>query len=628
MTHPVASTFRGLGTVTIAGLLWLGAADGARAAGAGPGGMDLLHVPISWCPVIGSPAQATPNIAGDTATDDILWRRHERPTDNIYINTAGITFRSAINNAWTVLDFPQIADPNTALATPGDMRGEDVNAFGAEFNAMINACDAAYAAPPLNRANIGITSVNAGLFHDAAGNYVTIVGWGGCSQPMGGHTVCGAPYDGRIAVVDNRYLHPGSPDRTWPGTTTQFTLTDPLDVLVGHELGHALGLDHISNTNLLMNPGLFDNTGDGQIDNIAFAAGQVAVARGSSQLVQGLEVDPPMQVDPGDFVADRLMDGEDKGEHPLWRDLASVKVTLDKNVNRLFISNKLNGIHEGRKAEPTVHWIVLDTEADAGAGREEIGRLGLRNRTIDGAEVVIRVEVRFPEAEATAWVWNGERLEETPRIFAEIQTLVMHPLFAPVKGMQPPDVGDARIYDTVVASLPAKVAGVRLGEPLRVDVLVVAGQGEVFDRLSEDRDDRRVVLENPDFPHCFALDAAKPGGAAPVEVEGLLPEAPFHALVGPDLVATGTTDNRGHALFDLPIPEGTRDGLHLVTVGVDDTALTADCAVQVGDRRRDDRDKHHPKKKKHDPRIDLLRRHQELLKDSLDALMELKPKKH
>ena len=27
----------------------------AYAIGAGPGGQDLLHVPISWCPVIGSP---------------------------------------------------------------------------------------------------------------------------------------------------------------------------------------------------------------------------------------------------------------------------------------------------------------------------------------------------------------------------------------------------------------------------------------------------------------------------------------------------------------------------------------------------------------------------------------------
>src|SRR4051812_32206458 len=103
-------------------------ASAAHAAGAGPGGQDLLHVPISWCPVRGSPAEASPNLGGDTETDAILWRRHERPTDNIYINTAGITFRSAINNAWATLDFPRLNDPDTSLAQQGDMRGEDVNA--------------------------------------------------------------------------------------------------------------------------------------------------------------------------------------------------------------------------------------------------------------------------------------------------------------------------------------------------------------------------------------------------------------------------------------------------------------------------------------------------------------------
>ena len=51
-------------------------ASNAWAAGAGPGGIDILHVPMSWCIVDGSPAQASPNLAGDTNTDAIIWRRH------------------------------------------------------------------------------------------------------------------------------------------------------------------------------------------------------------------------------------------------------------------------------------------------------------------------------------------------------------------------------------------------------------------------------------------------------------------------------------------------------------------------------------------------------------------------
>src|SRR5262249_23178902 len=83
-------------------------------------GQDVIHVPISWCVVDGTPAASTPNIlplgatAPDTTTDAILWRRHERATDFIYVNQAGITFRSAINNTWAgSLTFPIISDRDT-----------------------------------------------------------------------------------------------------------------------------------------------------------------------------------------------------------------------------------------------------------------------------------------------------------------------------------------------------------------------------------------------------------------------------------------------------------------------------------------------------------------------------------
>jgi hypothetical protein len=52
------------------------------------GGQDTYRIPMAWCVVRGSPAQADPNIPNpwggfDRTTDEILWRRHERVTDNI-----------------------------------------------------------------------------------------------------------------------------------------------------------------------------------------------------------------------------------------------------------------------------------------------------------------------------------------------------------------------------------------------------------------------------------------------------------------------------------------------------------------------------------------------------------------
>ena len=37
----------------------------------------------------------------------------------------------------------------------------------------------------------------------------------------------------------------------------------------------------------------------------------------------------------------------------------------------------------------------------------------------------------------------------------------------------------------------------------------------------------------------------------------------------------------GNVTIDFPIPANTTEGLHLVTIGIDGTALTADCEVLV-----------------------------------------------
>ncbi len=53
--------------------------------------------------------------------------------------------------------------------------------------------------------------------------------------------------------------------------------------------------------------------------------------------------------------------------------------------------------------------------------------------------------------------------------------------------------------------------------------------------------------------------------------------------MGPDIVATGFIGADGTGKVDLPIPVGTTEGNHLVTIGPDGAALTADCTVTVFD---------------------------------------------
>ena len=104
---------------------------------------------------------------------------------------------------------------------------------------------------------------------------------------------------------------------------------------------------------------------------------------------------------------------------------------------------------------------------------------------------------------------------------------------------------------------------------------------ERFDILKTIKDRNILILDDPSFPHCFAQKTGRPGETVPIRLDGMLPSKPIHGLFGPDEVFKGKTDRRGEALIDFPIPKNATNGLHLVTIGIDGTALTADCVVDV-----------------------------------------------
>lgn len=547
-------------------------------------GQNTLHVPTSWCIVQGSPAQAAPNIAGDTATDDLIWRRHERPTDAIYVNQSGITFRSAINNAWTTLDFPIIADPNTTLGVQGDMRGENVNtpAGGAEFNTLINACDTAY--NNIGRAGIGITMVNANMFHDAGGAYILIVGWGGCAESGGN---CVSPFDGRVVLVDNRYLHPSSPNRNWPNGGGPFPVTDSLDVDAGHEMGHSLSLDHRNGPTNLMNPTLTDNSGDGDIDNIGLTAAEVTALRTNALNVPGLEQDPPGVIVPAQVVAHRIPDAVREGKRlPVHLDLASVRVTLDEKKQEVGLTSQLFGLLP-RKTSGLRYWFLIDRDgAPTGADAEQLKQVGLADVRFAGADLVARADVRGQRVKGALWEFSdGQLVPVTQGFRFELQTLVMHPLYI----ARPKDgkfQGPVPVHNLIGLTLSNTLTKVEMGGSLRVQAITGDGRQPVADLLEDRGDGVRFSLERPSFPHCFPEGDVRPGEMVGVKLEGLKPGAPIHGFLGPRLVFRGETNGEGGGTIKLEIPKDTTYGLHLVTVGIDKTALTADCVVNVVQQKR------------------------------------------
>lgn len=549
-------------------------------------GQDTLHVPMSWCVVQGSPAQADPDVNGDANTDAVIWRRHERPTDNIYVNATGITFRSAINDVWGTLNFPIIDDPDTTLGVEGDMRGEASATGGlvdsTEFTDLLNNCDTAW--EDLGRAGIGVTAVNVGLLHDDNGDYVRTIGWGGCYESTAG--TCSTPFDGSIAVIDNHYKHPSVPDRSWPDGSTSLFTADPLDQLVAHELGHSLSLDHRTNDMAMMNPGQRDNSGDGNVDNIAINNTEQSDLRDNAAEVPGVETDPPGQFNPGRFLATRIVDRETRNKTiPTFLDITSVRATLDKTLGDMTIGTHLYGLIPKRE-DMSHFWFFVDADGESKGFHEKLlAEINVPETQFKGADFIARVSVFGGKVVAKGWRLQGEKVIQFDQyIFPELQSLIMHPHFDPAPKEPLPGVA---VNHTVVMRIHSKLVDIKADQAFRIHVLTASAEGKVMDEVVNrgKQPGADFILEDPSFPHCYPQDIGVPGGEVKVVIEKLRPNAPIHGLLGPDPVFKGKTDNAAGGSIDFPIPKDTATGFHLITVGVDDTALTADCVVEVRKRR-------------------------------------------
>jgi hypothetical protein len=558
---------------------------------------QVYAVPVRWCVVAddangngrfdpgerGAPAFTNPGHVGEVDTDNVLWRRHERSSDAVFIPEAQVTFRSAIYNIVedAGLRFPIIPDPDPDPGTPGNVYGDIVATPGtspsSEWNAAHNACVNAWREAH-GVGDIGVVVINANNQRTYSGD----------SQP--GIAAVGGR---RMLLRDNAYLLPGSPLYN----AVEFPVADHVDKHFGHEMGHALAsLEHTCSVQNLMSTSRRDTDGDARVDNIHLSTSilqgtPAATESCTSSVNQVQAIRAAARAAPGckiagtntdctvmsDVRADRIRDAP----FPL-ADLSLFYATRDGETVRL--------VHEpmgplGRSDyvgfdEFLDFYSFIDKDRDpaTGGGAEQLG-VPVR---FDGAEFATRVRIGMDRQGsftflATAWHFAGGA-------FTEVIDRRIRGYAAPVRVLS--ETEEVRLTDKVTIEVPASVFGSGLSG-FRVQAAVVHVRERtprVLDLLDEDpqRPGRTFRWESPTFPVCSVTPGTAPRlGAITILSTGLLPDRPVHLIFGDRHVANGHAGADGSVTITTAIPAGVRDGQHLITVGTDGTALTADCIADV-----------------------------------------------
>jgi hypothetical protein len=546
-------------------------------------GNGLRQIPLRWCAVQGSPAVTNPGGVGEPDTDNVLWRRHERASDNIWIPGANITFRSGLTA--TILNqanFPVINDPTPpASGGPGqlgDILDPQINPQ--ELNNAIATCQTEWdnLARQFNTPLLGPIALNLRQFVDNMGNPINLIGWGGFTAINGGANTCANPptgltsaINGYASVVDNSFRLGG----------------DPIDALLAHELGHVLRLGHGNGLDD-DNDGVYDdnvfgcdpdenmNAPPANMMNPTVGSGVItALQAGTSQAVaqvySGVQIDPPGTLVNGDTVSDQRVDPiQDVADSSV--DITWVAITENTPTQTTIFTHGLLGTIPFEANHQYLVFADLDGNPATGGTPSDLGF----STNFQGAELVTRVRVElineFVQAIPTVWKFQGGTFVEVndPNIRAD--------LVAAVGG----ENGQAS-YDAVSIQMPNAVRGIAATQ-IRIQAIAqrLDPEGQL-DRLPEPRDGGdNIVLVPPKFPVCSVTPTTIPaGGIATVEANSLIPNRTAKVFLGDQMVATPPIDNQGNVSTNFIVPSDSREGSRLVTVGVMGTALTADCSVNV-----------------------------------------------
>lgn len=539
-----------------------------KAAPVLPADTESRAVGLRWCGIIGAPAVDDPSLVGEDSFKDMLWRRHERAAECIWIPQCRVTLRSA---AGIVKDdyqqIPDIDDPLIDDDAPGDVvirvpdaEGESVADYS-ELRELWQDCDLAWG------------EQEKGLLALSLGDFI-------------GRDAAGEQFDIDVAGVALNYDDVSSDD---PLERPAFSVIDPTllgdpntERTLGHEVGHKLGICHPDQSCATAG----DATGtimDSSAGTILLTESQCNAAR--TRIENSTQLDPP--AGSGDVLG--LIDGRgdpDEAEIPDLMDIRKLVAVDDTEKGEgMSLALRLQG---ALGANQVLYVVGLDTDNDdaTGApldplapGSEMVGTdvafLVTANQSATG-DVQVREAAGgalqiVPVAGVTAEAFTAMVIEHGP------DALPPAPLATDMVFRVTPAALDSLGLDSAAGRLFPD------GLRLQAATVVTLGDGEEFVDLGPDVS-ALLGFPDTDFPSIEISGPVCAGDPIDVSVAGLANGREVVAYLGETKIFPGVvTHIEGEADFTIVVPETAVAGPTLLTVGVNDpsNAVTADTIVEL-----------------------------------------------
>jgi hypothetical protein len=566
----------------------------ARIAMAGTGwkGQNSYLIPFYWCMVHGTPNLTSPYTAGANNPSEVILDRMARPTDAIFAPNAGILLRSAYapwltGGQFASGQFSLIPDPITKHVYSGPRNPVYENAglegdiyepgppFGTsgEIQQITNEC---ISYSTFNSSNYGLIAIHLNRFIRSDGIYSDVIGAGSCTRNSTGQ--CAVPYDGRIYVTDNYWLHTSRPPNFF---LFYYRFSDPVDLLVAHEVGHALGLEHNTTlANALMSPSLLDKDGDLIADSTALSTSEVNLMRQNARNIPGVQIDPDGKFEAGRFLATRSVDRFADVDTPGYLDLTTVGVVLDKSENVTYFDAELAGLIPQKLGIPLNVWFLIDADRKVAIDPGSLADRGVPDLGPAGMDVVAHISVMNNKVSAEVFHLVDGKLT-LDKAGAELLTNTLELFYAtPDAAGLKNNPDPVELNHVVRLMLPSTVARIIPATPFRAQVLVTEGRNTaVKDALDESG--TSFQINDPAFAECVPRGDAVPGKALEIEVRKMLPSATVHGVLGGQTTFTGKIRKDGRGIFKVKIPPKTAPGYRNLSVVVDDAPITADCLINV-----------------------------------------------